>query len=382
MTLEVQFLPAREGDAIWLRWTGEAGDPHQALVDLGTEQTGRKFASRLRSLPEDRREFDLLVVTHVDRDHIGGVLTCISDPLEPVPGLRFHDIWFNAWAHLHGQALPEPQAQQKLEAMGPAQGERLTVWLAEQAWNKAFGRGPVVRPDNAVPYRELPGGLRLTVLGPTQARLADLIQTWDDEVTDALAKGTLVSAAPGLGLPGTLESYGSLTPPVLESRIDVEDLAASNVAPDRKQANGTSIILLVEWRGRRVLLTGDAFTVDVLSGLDAYGASSAAGRPHRFDLVKLPHHGSAKNFTTELAAAVATPVWVFSTDGTTHHHPDATAIARVLVGAHQANPVLAFNVPSTFSGWWDNDDWRKLVPYTVVYGDPEDGLTFTFEPLT
>src|SRR5918992_6185173 len=66
MSLEVQFLPARQGDAIWVRW----GRGRQLMIDMGTEQTGRKLAKRFEALPESKRRFDLLVITHVDSDHI------------------------------------------------------------------------------------------------------------------------------------------------------------------------------------------------------------------------------------------------------------------------------------------------------------------------
>ena len=65
--LEVQFLPAREGDAIWLRWTGDDGAPHQAIIDMGKEETGRAFVERFRALPEDQRVPDLLGVTQEQR---------------------------------------------------------------------------------------------------------------------------------------------------------------------------------------------------------------------------------------------------------------------------------------------------------------------------
>ena len=73
--LEATFLPAREGDAIWIRW----GDGHQMLIDMGRAETGRGLIDRLRALPVDARSFELLVITHVDRDHIEGVLTVLVD---------------------------------------------------------------------------------------------------------------------------------------------------------------------------------------------------------------------------------------------------------------------------------------------------------------
>jgi hypothetical protein len=373
MGLHVQFLPARQGDAIWVRWPG-----HQLLIDLGTEQTGRAFRERISALPVDQRRFDLLVITHVDSDHIGGVLSCFADADEDLPGLSFDDVWFNGWEHLHGQQVAPRRSGRALEGMGPAQGERLASWLRKQPWNEAFGRFPVACPEGAPPTVRLPGGLALTVLGPTASRLAGLRQTWRDEVEIALAKGSLSEVSPGLGprTGRTLEAYGSSRPPILESRVDLQLLAEAASRKDSSKTNATSITLLAEWEGRRILLTGDAFAEDLTEALARLGNS----QPVRLDLLKLPHHGSQQNLTRELVEAVWCPNWLFSTDGTTFRHPDAAAIARLLNWGRQPRPMFGFNVPSQYNRWWDNDSWRGLFGYDVAYGDDTNGLTISFEP--
>lgn len=369
----MQFLPARQGDAIWVRWPG-----HQLLVDLGTEETGRAFRERLRALPEGQRRFDLLVITHVDNDHIGGVLSCFADADEELRGLSFGDVWFNGWEHLHGQPVSPRRGPRILEGMGPAQGERLASWLRQQPWNEAFDRFPVACSEGEPPTVQLPGGLTLTVLGPNPSRLADLRQTWQSEVETALARGRLSEVSPGLGpRPGrTLEAYGSSRPPALETRVDLQLLAESPFRKDPSKTNATSITLLAEWEGRRILLTGDAFAEDLTQALTWLGD----GEPVRLDLLKLPHHGSQQNLTRALVEAVSCPSWLFSTDGTTFRHPDAAAIARLLNWGRQPRPRLGFNVPSPYNRWWDNEDWRGLFGYEVAYGDEADGLTISFDP--
>ena len=374
MSLQVQFLPARQGDAIWVRWPG-----HQLLIDLGTEQTGRAFRERLSALPADQRHFDLLVITHVDSDHIGGVLSCFADADEDLPGLSFDDVWFNGWEHLHGQQVAPRRGTRVLEGMGPAQGERLASWLRKQPWNEAFDRFPVTCTEDAPPTVRMPGGLALTVLGPTPSRLADLRQTWREEVEIALARGSLSEASSGLGPTAgrTLEAYGSSRPPILETRVDLQLLAEATSRKDPSKTNATSITLLAEWEGRRIMLTGDAFADDLTEALTRLGD----GEPVRLDLFKLPHHGSQQNLTRALVESVSCPSWIFSTDGSTFHHPDAAAIARLLNWGRQPQPRFGFNVSSRYNRWWDNDDWRRLFGYEVEYGDDADGLTVSFEPI-
>jgi hypothetical protein len=365
--VELTFLDARQGDAIWVRW----GEGRQLLVDMGTSGTGRSIAERFRALPEGEREFELLVVTHVDTDHIGGVLTGLVDPEEPVP-VTFKDVWFNGWDHLNGRVPADERSA--LEPMGGVQGELFSSWLRTHAWNDAFGRAAVVRTGTELPRLELPDGLTITVLAPVQERLTDLAPDWRDAVVEALEKGTLTEASPGL------ESLGPSTPPTLEGLVDLEMLSEDPFKVDGSKANAASIALLLEHDGKRAVLTGDSIASELVGGLallrHRLGDSDGDGDRVPVDLVKLPHHGSRNNVSRELVRALDCPQWVFSSDGTTFRHPDAIAVARVLReaprGAH-----LVFNVPSTFNGWWQRPEWQALFGYTATYGVVGDGITVT-----
>ena len=355
--MELTFLDARQGDAIWVRW----GEGRQLLVDMGTSGTGRALADRFRALPEDQRAFELLVVTHVDTDHIGGVLTGLVDPAEPVP-VTFADVWFNGWEHLNG--LVPADERSALEPMGGVQGELLTTWLRDHAWNDAFGRAAVVRTDTTLPRVELPDGLTVTVLAPVQERLTELVPEWQLAVAAALEKGTLTDVSPGL------EPMGPSTAPTLESAVDLALLSEDPFKVDGSKANAASIALVLEHDGKRALLTGDATASELLGGLALLGA----GERVPLDLVKLPHHGSRNNVSRELVQAVDCPLWVFSSDGTTFRHPDAIAVSRVVRDAGP-EPHLVFNVPSTFNQWWERSEWQDLFGYTTTYGVEDDGVT-------
>lgn len=358
--MELQFLNAREGDAIWVRW----GRGHQLLIDLGTEATGRAFADRMRALPVARRAFDLLVVTHVDTDHIGGVLSGIVDQQASIPGWTFADVWFNGWEHLHDR-VPSRQPS-TLEPMGGNHGETFAKWLRAQPWNEAFDRRPAVRTDAALPRIDLPGGLSIVLLAPVMQRLTDEIPKWKAEVDRAMARGELGEVSPGL------ERLGGTAPPVLKTVGDLQAQAARVSPPDDSKSNATSLVLLLEWQGRRVLLTGDSTTSEVVNGLAKLDEDGRVP----LDVIKAPHHGSRRNLLRPLVEAVSCGQWVFSTDGTQHHHPDAEAVARV-VGCGQPNPTLHFTTRSTFNGWWDNPEWQHMFGYSATYGTVEDGITIT-----
>src|SRR5262245_51291062 len=93
----IKFFPAQQGDAIWIEYASNANKPYRILIEAGTPSTAPAVRAHIENLPQDDRRFDLMVVTHVDTDHIGGVLKLLSD----LPaGTSFDDVWFNGWPQI------------------------------------------------------------------------------------------------------------------------------------------------------------------------------------------------------------------------------------------------------------------------------------------
>lgn len=93
-------------------------------------------------------------------------------------------------------------------------------------------------------------------------------------------------------------------------------------------------------------MESDAFPSRLLKTL------SYLGMLPTFDAVKLPHHGSENNVSTQLIEALASPLYIFSTDGAKFKHPSRQAVARVV--RHGNSPLLAFNYKTEFNEMWDN----------------------------
>ena len=174
----IEMLPAGHGDALWIEY-GDPSMPHRVLVDGGPRLSATR--SRLRGLVSDRVAarpsgspgLELIAISHIDADHITGMLDLFEDPqidLDP------RDVWFNAWDHL------------PVDVLGSKQGERLSAALTKrrEPWNTDFGGEAVVTADSgALPVVQLPGDATLTLLSPTRAKLAELRPVWKKEVLEA-----------------------------------------------------------------------------------------------------------------------------------------------------------------------------------------------------
>ncbi|MCK7559381.1 hypothetical protein MKQ70_32205 [Chitinophaga sedimenti] len=146
----------------------------------------------------------------------------------------------------------------------------------------------------------------------------------------------------------------------------VEELAADPFEEDDTAANGSSIALLLEYEGKRLLLAADAHPSVILKSLDTYSKV-----PVELDLFKISHHGSHGNTSRELFEKAPAANYVISTSGTRWPHPHGATIARLLKSSVQ-DKKLFFNYRSDVNKVWDNAILKKKYKYSTDYG--EDGL--------
>lgn len=353
--LRVEALPARMGDCLVIEY-GTDQARHYVVIDGGTSRTADDLVTRLNAL--DAAEIELMVVTHIDNDHIAGILDFLERPELPVP---VGEVWFNGFRH-----LPESP----VESLGPVQGERLTTRLAKpdlkEHWNAAFGGGAVgANPDNPLPRRLLPGGMELTVLSPGPAALAALRPIWKDIVEEA----NLDPKAPRqevIDLPPNLEQLGAFVPP------DVPSLAGEEFDAEAKEANGSSIVLLAEFDNQRLLLTGDGQPAMILPAVDRL---VGPGNTLEVGLFQSPHHGSKGNLNVDLASRIRASHILFSSNGPKgYQHPNRQAVARVLLHGGPQPKKLLFNYRHIYNEPWGHEgaaDLRATYNYDALY--PPDG---------
>lgn len=357
----IDLLPAEFGDAIWIEY-GEAAAPRRILIDCGTAAVFPRLRERILALPEGARHFELFVVTHVDADHIGGALKLLA--AREQLGITFGEIWFNGFVHLSpGGVVPRAADDQVL---GPLQGEALTEMIVAHGaarWNAVVGGGALVVPDTGplTPLLTLPGGMQLTLLSPGQGQLDKLKPVWDAACRKAgIVPGAATAAdAAALGEAGEAPSddFKLNTP-------DLRQLAASAFKPDQARPNGSSIALLAEYDGRRVLLGADAFAPVLVEALARLPGRPAGRLP--LDAVKMPHHGSRSNTSLELVKAVQCPHWLVSTNGKQFQHPDDEALARAIIGSGPG-VTLHFNYRSEFNQLWASPALQKTHGFTALY---------------
>jgi hypothetical protein len=359
MTVTLDVLPAGHGDALIVSY-GRPSRRHRILIDGGPAPKYEEgLRAHLLSLPESQRRFDLAIVTHIDADHIDGMLKLLQDD---ALGLKVREIWFNGWPQISGTPVPAPS---RPDDRGPLQGEFLTDLLRTRRWNTTFEGGVAGQLlERPIP---LPGGATLSVLCPTDTELTRLRREWDKTVTDA-------GFAPGdsAAIARRLEESGRYAPPeeAVRSRGGPPVRARPKLGSDRAVANGSSIAVVFEAEGRRLLLAGDAHARVMAEALRKSAARDGTERV-QVDVFKLAHHGSAGNVSRELLGLLDCHRFVVSTNGQYFNHPDAEAIE--LLGARGAAdpPTVYFNYVSDTTRAWTDPAECERIGIQAAYG--QDG---------
>jgi beta-lactamase superfamily II metal-dependent hydrolase len=343
--LAVEMLPAGHGDSLVVEY-GPKSAPHQLLIDAGTYHAWDSVRAELLRRRRDR--YEIFVVTHVDEDHIGGAIALLDDPdLKN----RVDHVWFNGYIHLRVGG----------NVLGPVNGEQFTHRLVTGgfSWNHAFTPklsrdvgGTIVVPTNGeLPTIPLPGvvGACMVLLAPNGRALERMGD--DKHWRRAVEKAGLVSGAGDSRHtrgPAPHSKQVAPLPNPLDQKA-ISELAAKK-SSDGSPANATSIALILEFDGKRVLFAADAPASVLTSGLKRYAQRVGEQRP-RIDLVKLSHHGSNANISMEMLSLIDCRRFLISTNGDIFGHPDDAAIAKIIQA--QGAPVsFSCNYKTTRTESW------------------------------
>jgi hypothetical protein len=199
--------------------------------------------------------------------------------------------------------------------------------------------GPIFVPsEGPLPTHELPGGMKLTLLGPTFDRLRRLRKMWDKEVGGWTKKTGKQPEAENLLELLAERPEGRIVTFSDDEGIDVPALLADLGKEDNSEPNGSSIALLAEFEGKSCLLLGDAFARDTAASVrrllrERTPKGKTPRKKLKVDAFKVAHHGSRSNVSEDLLSVVDCTTFLVSSNGAVFQHPDPEAIACIVAGA-------------------------------------------------
>lgn len=345
MLFSLDVLRARKGDCLMLHY-GSAEDPRLIIIDGGPSNVYEPHLKprivqihEARGLEEeDALPVDLVMVSHVDDDHIKGILELTGEQrAEPDVRLEVGSLWHNSFDDLlktkptelkveagfgaaaaesggdSGSALAgigqnalasddlegkDEMQSAKVLASVP-QGRQLRDDAKVLGWkaNRTF-KGKLILATDGTKAVALDGGLKVTVVGPMQPELLALQAAHDKWLRDQKEK----------------------------KKISPESALAAFT--DQSVANLSSIVVVAEAKGKRMLLTGDARGDKILAGLELVGLLKKGNDLH-VNVLKVPHHGSQNNMETKFFKRVTADHYVFSGNGE-HGNPERETLEMLL----------------------------------------------------
>jgi hypothetical protein len=253
---KLHVVQAQHGDCLILEY-GTAAKPRFALIDGGPPSNfDDDLGEALGEIVGKEGKLDLLILSHIDNDHVVGVLDLLAaleddDANDRSRRVNIDGLWHNSFTKTidpSGEIIQRLQALMTLTGsasvamplatdafLGVWEGNRLRV-LAKKLkipLNKSFTADLIQCETSKEPIKN--GPLTLQIAGPNEENL------------DALRKDWLKWLA------------------TTEAAAGSDPSTAANA--DKSVPNLSSIVIYAECDGKTVLLTGDARGDHIISGL-------------------------------------------------------------------------------------------------------------------
>lgn len=354
-TLDVRR--ARKGDCLILHY-GSKNDPGLALIDGGPSNVYKPHLKpRLaeiraaRGLAADAPlPIDLLMVSHIDDDHIKGVLELTKELIEaksaqrPLP-LKINNLWHNTFDDIIGNDPKE-----------------LTAAVTAHFGAASLAGEPDVDgldPDAAKVLASVSQGFRLR----DDAKALNLRKNVEFKEALILAKKKSKKIDMGKGLSFTV--IGPMHDEVVDLQKDHDTfLEKKEKVPlasfsDTSVANLSSVVVLAEAGKKRILLTGDARGDKILEGLELVGLLKNDGKSTiHVDVLKGPHHGSDRNVEPIFFRRITADHYVFSGNGE-HGNPERATLQMLLDERGDEDFTIHLTYPIDEIDVGRKEDWEK-----------------------
>ncbi len=364
----------RSGKGDCLLLTGS--DNTNILVDGGVSNAYRDFVRpELAKLQENNEVIDLVYVSHIDADHIEGILaliedhvkwrrrdyqhstgnTAYKDPKVPRPP-EIKTLWHNSFTALidKNKGPIEDQLVKNSRVTsnhylfsGETQESIFQLWDKTQNFATSIRQGIRLTlraggllniPHNPETKQKLitveeisgpviKGSMKLIIIGPFKKDLVKLRKEWNKwltsnkEAVDQIEEEIKEDRRKNPGM-NVMDEGQQLASTLRYLVTEIGDRTA--VTPP----NLASLMLLVEEGNKKIILTGDGHAKDIIKGLEHHNKLDNKGRLH-IDILKVQHHGSFNNINKDFCERITSPNYIFCGNGD-HHNPHWKAIKKLI----------------------------------------------------
>lgn len=319
MGIKFEFFEAGCGDSILV----STDDGTHILIDGGEEGT---YSESIESYlyDNDIDKLDLVVLTHIDNDHICGLIEMIEN--KDARDL-IQEIWFNSYK--------EMRISNNLTGdIAFTEGKLFEDLIKEHTI--IHRKDIFLREESTLKDREFHIGsdIKLTLLSPLKSDLDKLQVDWTKfqyNISEDIAGESPFDTR------NIDKVYDDFQDKVLKKKDKAKTLSS---ATNTSKANRSSIAFILEYnKDKKFLFLGDSDIKVINKSLLSLGFDEL-----EVEFVKLSHHGSKSNINKEFLDIVKTDTFVILTDGTRHNHPHKETLSLILKHEERAENIkLIFN---------------------------------------
>lgn len=377
--LSLDLLRAHRGDCLIVH-CGSAKEPRLILVDGGPKGVYRQYLRpRLEQIragrylsKSDPLVVDLLMVSHVDNDHMQGVLDLTRELLDAKtsarpPLVEVRSLWHNSFQHLIESPSKDLTDVFQSE-FGPAAIEDAPFDVISRLKNKSLGENDVFA--NLRVLTSINQGTQLWS-DANQLQLP-VNREFNGTLITAAAKGKSIVIGSGVKLtvigpmPAELKDFQKNLQARLKDLKTTKDMARRELASaylDKSVPDLSSIVVMVEANGKRLLLTGDASGDSVLKGLEFTGLVRRGGKIH-VDVLKVPNHGNSHNLYYDFFERVTADQYLVSGNG--ELGPDRDLFDKLMTARKNDDYVIHLTssvaeIDAARKGAWENQQARERL---------------------
>lgn len=307
--LKVHMLPAKEGDFIWIEY-GEEKPYFHILIDGGVETTGNTFVKVINEINSRGEIIEALILTHIDYDHIQGVVVGLEKISKEILKRVLKRIIFNTSKGIRNKCITRHDIKKweeviKVNTSTAGYGVGEAISLIELIKKKEL-------TDRLVDY-VIAGNIinieleaEIKIISPDQESLEKLLTDWEEYDT---ARKSEVYA-------NNMEL----------SKKSLFELQKESLKYDKSINNRSSIAFIFEYNSLKLAFLGDSVPTVCIKGLK----EQKINIPYNVDAIKISHHGSRSNTSDKLLKALPTENFLLSTNGKGGKVPSKVLIAHLL----------------------------------------------------
>lgn len=388
MNISVKAYPAKDGDCLLVCFFGP-DDTHQTyiLIDSGYNDTVTNHLMKdLEKINREGHVLEKFIITHIDKDHIQGAVEFLRRN-NSSKIIDINQIWHNTYRHLFN-AEPDPteisddkilqqiirrgyakdKSKKESKIISAAQGTTVGALILKGGyhWNTDFNQLAVsVNNEKQIKVND---DASFYLLSPNNDKLDKLKKLWANElkkfgINYTQGSSSFYDDAFEMLLSWEKEQAELFPKQISKKKLTIEELLEKNYHADNTAANGSSIAFVLQIKERKLLFLADAHPDIIVRSLEEFQSEGII----IFDLIKVSHHGSFRNISRELLNKIDSELYLISTNGGRHNHPDKETIAHIVTRKTKFKRQLFFNYKTENSIFFENEDWMLKYNYSIHY---------------